>query len=87
MKYHEKANVVLTKSSTYKKSIILGYIESKQLEDFTKIVKEVTLPASAMRLAPGERRRDCQDWVRDAVDALVAGGLLKDDASAVLDTI
>lgn len=87
MKYHEKANVVLTKSTTFKQSIVIGHIESGQLKSFTDIVKEVPLPASPMRLPPGERRRDCQDWVRDAVDALVAKGLLETDAASKLDDI
>jgi hypothetical protein len=87
MKYNEKSDVSLTKSSTYKGSIDIGEIADDQFDAFAAIIRAVKLPSSPLRLPPGQRRRDCQDWVRDAVDALVENGLLGDDAAGLLDSI
>jgi hypothetical protein len=87
MKYNEKPDVTLTKSSTYKGSIDIGDIADDQLNTFAAVVRAVQLPSSPLRLPPGIRRRDCQDWVRDAVDALVESKLLDGDATSLLNSI
>jgi hypothetical protein len=87
MKYNKKADVALTKSSTYKGSVFIGEIGEDRFKILDKTLANVPLPSSPMRLPPGERRRDCQDWVKDAVDALVEAEVLDNNAVDALDKI
>lgn len=87
MKYNQKANVNLTKSTTYQGKVCIGNITPQQLQTLDQTLPKVPLPSSPLRVPPGYKRRDCQDWVRDAVKALVEAGVLTEQATEVLDTI
>jgi len=87
MKYNQKANVQITKSSTYQGKVWIGNITAQQLQTLDQTLSKVPLPSSPLRVPPGYRRRDCQDWVRDAVKALVEAEVLAAQANDLLDTI
>lgn len=87
MKYNQKADVKLTMSSTYKGKVCLGTISEQQRQTLEQVLKNVPLPSSPLKVPPGYWRRDCQDWVRDAVKALVDAGVLFAAANSVLDKI
>jgi hypothetical protein len=87
MKYNQKGNVNLTKSTTFQGKVCVGNITAKQLETLDQTLPKVPLPSCPLRVPPGYRRRDCQDWVRDAVKALIEAGVLTEQANEVLDTI
>jgi hypothetical protein len=87
MIFNQKADVKLTKSSTYKGKVRLGVITEGQRQTLERVLSGVPLPSSPLKIPPGYRRRDCQDWVRDAAEALIEAGLLDAAANKVLDTI
>jgi len=88
MKYNQKSNVQLTKSSTYQGKVCIGNnITAQQLQTLNQTLPKVPLPSSPLRVPQGYRRRDCQDWVRDAVKALVEAEVLAPQANDLLDTI
>lgn len=59
----------------------LGWVAAEDMHRVEQVCAGIPPPKKqfegAKRLFPGEPLRRCQEWTREAIDALVAGGILQ----------
>lgn len=59
----------------------LGWVAAEDMHRVEQVCSGILPPKKqfegAKRLCPGEPLRRCQEWTREAIDALVAGGILQ----------
>jgi len=87
MTYGRIENVAPSKDPTYRGQQELCPMEEDNIEEFEQVTRETELPSSPLKVPPGYRRRDCQDWVRSVTRLAVERGVVPGDVEGKLDSI
>ena len=87
MTYGRVESVTPSKDVTFRGKFDLCDISEEKIEDFEKIAEGTELPSSPLKVPKGFVRRDCQSWVEDVVNELVAKGVVPANTAKKLDEI